>query len=118
MELVFILHESIIALDFEVGFNLYHVCKLKYLSLTSCDPVFTLLLSPNGSCVVEFAVNGSLVFGVKLLPKPSSKPPKPLLFSSNVVANWFILDSLCVPLLKPCALSLNGSVVGSCGLIN
>lgn len=60
-----------------------------------------------------FAVNGSLVFAAKLFPNPSSKPPKPLLFSSNVVANWFVLNSLSVPLLKLCPLSLNGSAVGS-----
>lgn len=60
-------------------------------------------------------MNGSFVFGAKLLPNPSSKPPKPVLFSSNVVANCLVLSSLCVPLLKPCDLSLNGSALGSYG---
>lgn len=71
------------------------------------------VLSPNGSCdPVEFDANGSLFGFEKLPPNPSSNPElKPVLSSSNVVANLSDLNSLSDdPLLKPFDLSLNGSL--------
>lgn len=73
------------------------------------------VLSPNGSCApVEFDANGSLLGFENPPPNPSSNPLKPVLLSSNVVANLSDLNSLSdVPLLNPFDLSLNESLAGS-----